>query len=63
MQNSKKGCTPFQKGITLSKDQCPKTPKEEAHMRDRKNRHITLSQASYIDKILVQFAMHNFKKR
>ena len=33
MQNSKKRCTHFQRGITLSKDQCPKTPKEEAHMR------------------------------
>ena len=33
MQNSKKGCTPFQKGITLSKNQCPKTLEKEAHMR------------------------------
>ena len=33
MQNSKKGCTPFQKGITLSKDQYSKMPEEEAHMR------------------------------
>ena len=33
MQNSKKGCTLFRKGVTLSKDQCPKTPDKEAHMR------------------------------
>ena len=33
MQNSKKGCTYFQKGITLSKDQCLKMSEEEAYMK------------------------------
>ena len=33
MQNSKKRCIPFRKGITLSKDQCPKTPEKEVHIR------------------------------
>ena len=33
MQNSKKWSIPFRKGITLSKDQCPKTLEEEAHIR------------------------------
>ena len=28
MPNSKKGFLPFRHGITLSKDQCPKTPDE-----------------------------------
>ena len=31
-------------------------------IRDRKNKIIALSQASYIDKILVQFSMQNSKK-
>ncbi|KAL2490483.1 putative mitochondrial protein [Abeliophyllum distichum] len=31
-------------------------------LRDRKNKRIALSQASYIDKILVRFAMQNSKK-
>lgn len=31
-------------------------------LRDRKNRMIGLSQAAYIDKILVRFSMHNSKK-
>ena len=33
MQNSKKGLLPARHGITLSKDQCPKTPQEEEDMR------------------------------
>ena len=31
-------------------------------MRDRKNRRLALSQASYVEKILVWFNMQNFKK-
>ena len=31
-------------------------------IRDRKNRLLALSQASYIDKVLAQFSMHNSKK-
>ena len=31
-------------------------------MRDRKNRMLGLSQAAYIDKMLVKFSMHNSKK-
>ena len=31
-------------------------------IRDRKNKLIAFSQASYIDKILVRFSMHNSKK-
>ena len=33
MQNSKKGYILFRKELTLYKDQCPKTPEEEAYMR------------------------------
>ena len=33
MQDSKKGSWPFRHGITLSKDQSPKTPEEENHMK------------------------------
>ena len=33
MQNSKKGFLPFRHGITLSRDQCPKTPEEIERMR------------------------------
>ena len=33
MQNFKKGCIPFRKGITLSKDHCPKMPEEEVHVK------------------------------
>ena len=33
MQDSKKGITPFRYGMHLSKDQCPKTPEENEHMR------------------------------
>ena len=33
MQNSKKGLLPTRHGISLSKDQCPKTPQEEEDMR------------------------------
>ncbi|KAL5577479.1 hypothetical protein UlMin_019178 [Ulmus minor] len=33
MENSKKGQLPFRYGIYLSKEQCPKTPKEEENMR------------------------------
>ena len=33
MQNSKKGLLPARHGITLSKEQCPKTPQEEEDMR------------------------------
>ena len=29
----RKGAHLFEKGITLSKNQCPKMPEEEAHMR------------------------------
>ena len=31
-------------------------------IRDRKNKLLALSQASYIDKVLPQFSMQNFKK-
>ena len=31
-------------------------------LQDRKNRMLALSQAAYIDKILVRFAMHESKK-
>ena len=31
-------------------------------LRDRRNKMLGLSQAAYINKILVKFAMHNFKK-
>ena len=31
-------------------------------IRDRKNRLLALSQASYIDKVLVRFSMQNSKK-
>ena len=33
MQNSKKGNLPSRHGVTLSKEQCPKTPQEEENMR------------------------------
>ena len=33
MQDSKKGFLPFRHGITLSKDQCPKTPDEIEKMK------------------------------
>ena len=33
MVNSKKGFLPFRHGVTLSKDQCPKTPEEREAMR------------------------------
>ena len=33
MQDSKKGFLPFKHGITLSKDQCPKTPNEIEKMK------------------------------
>ena len=33
MQNSKKGLLPARHGITLSKEQCPKTPQGEEDMR------------------------------
>ena len=33
MQNSKKGFLPFKHGITLSKDQCPKTPNKIEKMK------------------------------
>ena len=33
MENSKKGFLPFRHGVTLSKDQCPKTPEEREIMR------------------------------
>lgn len=33
MENSKKGQLPSWHGITLNKDQCPKTPQEEEDMR------------------------------
>ena len=33
MQDSKKGFLPFRHGITLSKDQCPKTPDEIENMK------------------------------
>ena len=32
MQDSKKGLLPFRHGISLSQDQCPKTPKEKEYM-------------------------------
>ncbi|KAG8381639.1 hypothetical protein BUALT_Bualt06G0142500 [Buddleja alternifolia] len=34
MADSKKGSLPFRHGIQLSREQCPKTPKEEEHMRN-----------------------------
>ncbi|KAA0063352.1 gag/pol protein [Cucumis melo var. makuwa] len=33
MQNSKRGLLPFWHGVTLSKEQCPKTPQEVEEMR------------------------------
>ena len=33
MHNSKKGFLPFRHGISLSKDQCPKTPEEIESMK------------------------------
>ncbi|TYJ96910.1 gag/pol protein [Cucumis melo var. makuwa] len=33
MQNSKRGLLPFRHGVTLSKEQCPKTPQEVKEMR------------------------------
>ena len=33
MQDSQKGFLPFKHGITLSKDQCPKTPNEIEKMK------------------------------
>ena len=33
MQDSEKGFLPFRHGITLSKDQCPKTPNEIEKMK------------------------------
>ena len=32
MQDSKKGLLPFRHGISLSQDQCPKTPEEKERM-------------------------------
>ena len=37
MQDSKKGFLPFRHGITLSKDQCPKTPDEIEKMKTAPN--------------------------
>ncbi|WRX21062.1 Reverse transcriptase [Theobroma cacao] len=39
-----------------------KKGQEDQLIRDRKNKQIALSQAFYIDKILVKFAMHDSKK-
>ena len=33
MQNSKRGLLPFRHGVTLSKEQCSKTPQEVVEMR------------------------------
>ena len=33
MQNSKKGFLPFRHGVSLSKEQCPKTPEEIESMK------------------------------
>ncbi|KAL4013950.1 hypothetical protein IC575_026135 [Cucumis melo] len=33
MQNSKRGLLPFRHGVTLSKEQCPKTPQDVEEMR------------------------------
>ena len=37
MLDSKKGFLPFRHGITLSKDQCPKTPDEIEKMKEVPN--------------------------
>ncbi|TYK29949.1 gag/pol protein [Cucumis melo var. makuwa] len=48
MQNSKRGLLPFRHGVTLSKEQCPKTPQEVEEMR-----HIPY--ASVVGSLIMRF--------
>ena len=52
MQDSKKGFLPFRHGISLTKDQCPKTPVEIENMK-------TVPYASAVEaSCMLYFALH-----